>query len=86
LPKFTLFLTGEKSVLDIISGKDIAITADGQHYSLDKGDMLMAVNQNALASAIGASTPSPILPTPVNNQVAFKEESKTITFKLFANY
>ena len=41
----------------------------------------MAVNQNALASAIGASSPSPILPTAVNNQVAFKEESKTISPK-----
>lgn len=78
------YLTNPEKIKDLFKVKptgDIAITADGQHYSLDKGDMLMAVNQNMLASAIGASSPSPILPTPVNNQVAFKEESKTISPK-----
>jgi hypothetical protein len=82
--EFKKYLKGEKSLTDLFKpspANDIAITADGQHYSLDKGDMLMAVNQNMLASAIGASSPSPILPTAVNNQVAFKEESKTISPK-----
>jgi hypothetical protein len=63
------------------TGKDIAVTADGIHYSLDKGDMLMAVNQQKLASAIGASSPSPILPTAVENNYASKEEKKESTPK-----
>jgi hypothetical protein len=60
---------------------DLAVTADGIHYALDKGDMLMAVNQNALASAIGASSPSPILPTSVDNNFASKEGKKESTSK-----
>jgi hypothetical protein len=60
---------------------DLAVTADGIHYALDKGDMLMAVNQNALASAIGVSTPSPILPTSVDNNFASKEGKKESTPK-----
>jgi hypothetical protein len=60
---------------------DLAVTADGIHYALDKGDMLMAVNQNALASAIGASSPSPILPTAVDNNFAYKEGKKESTSK-----
>ena len=62
-------------------GKDIAVTADGVHYSLDKGDMLMAINQQKLASAIGASSPSPILPTSVDNNLASKEGKKESTPK-----
>jgi hypothetical protein len=62
-------------------GKDIAVTADGVHYSLDKGDMLMAINQQKLASAIGASSPSPILPTSVENNYASKEGKKESTPK-----
>jgi hypothetical protein len=61
--------------------KDIAITADGMHYSLDKGDMLMALNQEKLASAIGASSPSPILPTAVENNYASNEVKKESTPK-----
>jgi hypothetical protein len=61
--------------------KDIAITADGMHYSLDKGDMLMAINQEKLASAIGASSPSPILPTMVENNYASNEVKKESTPK-----
>jgi len=68
--KFTAKVTG-----------DLAVTADGIHYALDKGDMLMAVNQNALASAIGASSPSPILPTSVDNNLASKEGKKESTSK-----
>jgi hypothetical protein len=62
-------------------GKDIAVTADGIHYSLDKGDMLMAINQQKLASAIGASSPSPILPTAVENNYASNEVKKESTPK-----
>ena len=33
--------------------KDVAINANGQMFSLDKGDLMMAVNQNALLQSIG---------------------------------
>jgi hypothetical protein len=78
------YITGEKKITDLLipkSGGDIAVTADGIHYSLDKGDMLMAVNQQKLASAIGASSPSPILPTAVENNYASTEVKKESTPK-----
>lgn len=78
------YLTGEKKIEDLIipkKVKDIAVTADGVHYSLDKGDMLMAINQQKLASAIGASSPSPILPTMVENNYASNEVKKESTPK-----
>ncbi len=76
------YLTGEKKIMELFLPKnDIAITADGMHYSLDKGDMLMALNQEKLASAIGASSPSPILPTAVENNYASTEVKKESTPK-----
>lgn len=60
---------------------DLAVTADGIHYALDKGDMLMAINQQKLASSIGASSPSPILPTAVENNYASTEVKKESTPK-----
>lgn len=78
------YLTGEKKVTDLFTTKpvdDIAVTADGIHYSLDKGDMLMAINQQKLASAIGASSPSPILPTMVENNYDSNEVKKESTPK-----
>ena len=78
------YLTGEKKAMDLFTtkpGNDIAVTADGIHYSLDKGDMLMAINQQKLASAIGASSPSPILPTMVENNYASNEVKKESTPK-----
>ena len=69
------------SFIPKVGKKDIAITADGMHYSLDKGDMLMALNQEKLASAIGASSPSPILPTPVETNYASNEVKKESTPK-----
>lgn len=35
--------------------KDVAINANGQMFSLDKGDLMMAVNQDALLQSIGGS-------------------------------
>lgn len=85
LESFKSFLTDPTKTLEkIVTPKatgDLAVTADGIHYALDKGDMLMAVNQNALASAIGASSPSPILPTAVENNYASKEGKKESTSK-----
>jgi hypothetical protein len=81
---FKDFLTGKKDLTSLFAekdGKDIAVTADGVHYSLDKGDMLMAINQQKLASAIGASSPSPILPTAVENNYASNEVKKESTPK-----
>jgi hypothetical protein len=81
---FKDYLTGKKDLTELFEkkdGKDIAVTADGVHYSLDKGDMLMAINQQKLASAIGASSPSPILPTAVDNNLASKEGKKESTSK-----
>ena len=67
--------------------KDIAITADGMHYSLDKGDMLMAVNQKALASSIGGNV-GPLLPSnegqAVNNTTSGKKEL-VLTLNVNAN-
>lgn len=40
---------------EIKKGKDVAINANGQQILLDKGDLLMAVNQEMLAQSIGAS-------------------------------
>jgi NACalpha-BTF3-like transcription factor len=66
---------------------DIAITADGMHYSLDKGDMLMAVNQRALASSIGGSV-GPLLPSnegmASNNTTSGKKEL-VLTLNVNAN-
>jgi hypothetical protein len=78
---FKEYLTGKKGLDDFFKADDIAITADGMHYSLDKGDMLMALNQEKLASAIGASSPSPILPTAVENNYASNEVKKESTPK-----
>jgi hypothetical protein len=50
-----------KSVLNFITGtnlpeeKDVVVNANGSKFSLDKGDLLMAVNQEMLAQSIGAS-------------------------------
>ena len=75
------YLKDPKKLFKVEPGKDIAVTADGVHYSLDKGDMLMAINQQKLASAIGASSPSPILPTMVENNYASNEVKKESTPK-----
>jgi hypothetical protein len=75
------YIKDPSKIFEIKPAKDIAITADGIHYSLDKGDMLMALNQQKLASAIGASSPSPILPTAVENNYASNEVKKESTPK-----
>jgi hypothetical protein len=75
------YIKDPSKIFETKPGKDIAVTADGIHYSLDKGDMLMAINQQKLASAIGASSPSPILPTAVENNYASNEVKKESTPK-----
>jgi hypothetical protein len=82
--EFKKFITGEITIGSLFKPKetgDLAVTADGIHYTLDKGDMLMALNQEKLASAIGASSPSPILPTAVENNYASNEVKKESTPK-----
>lgn len=58
-------------------GKDIAVTADGIHYSLDKGDMLMAINQQKLAPQSEAvNHPHQYYQSAVENNYAFSNEVK----------
>lgn len=51
--------------------KDVAINANGQMFSLDKGDLMMAVNQDALLQSIGSSG------TIFNQSTAEKSNVKT---------
>jgi len=75
------YLKDPSKIFQTKKAGDLAVTADGIHYTLDKGDMLMALNQQKLASAIGASSPSPILPTAVENNYASNEVKKESTPK-----
>ena len=51
--------------------KDVAINSNGQMFSLDKGDLMMAVNQDALLRSIGSSG------SIFNQSTAEKPEVKT---------
>jgi hypothetical protein len=64
-------------------GKDIAVTANGRMFSLDKGDLLMAVNQNALLQSIGSNGSVFASNTPSETKTSPKEIK--ISLKVTAN-